>query len=82
MALFQDSNASSVATAFVDPLAANATVRPSIKHVLSSQTTSSTTFKVRAGPANSGTLTFNGLAGSRQFGGTYNSFIEIEEIST
>jgi hypothetical protein len=32
-------------------------------------TTSETTFKVRAGPDTSGTLTINGVAGARKFGG-------------
>jgi hypothetical protein len=44
-------------------------------------TTSSTTFRVRAGAANAGTTTFNGTAGGRIYGGVMASSISITEIA-
>ncbi|HYM31811.1 MAG TPA: hypothetical protein VEU47_10950 [Candidatus Cybelea sp.] len=41
--------------------------------------TSSVTYSLY-GSAGSGTTTFNGVGGSREFGGTANSFIEVQEI--
>lgn len=82
-ALFQDSTA--------DALAAGSVVRtqqgvsaPAIltfTHYMTAGTTSSTTFKVRAGPDASATLTFNGAIGARYYGGVMASSITITEIS-
>lgn len=69
-ALFQDStaNALSVATFYVG--AAGAPNMLQIKHIMVSGTTSSTTFKFRAGEETSGgTTTLNGAAAGRKFGG-------------
>ena len=43
-------------------------------------TTSSTTFKVRAGLTSAGTTTLNGNGGNRKLGGVLNSGIWIREI--
>jgi hypothetical protein len=40
----------------------------------------STTFKVRAGRRTAGTVTFNGRAGSRNYGGAISSSLAVEEI--
>ena len=40
----------------------------------------STTFKVRAGRRTAGTVTFNGRAGSRNYGGVISSSLAVEEI--
>lgn len=42
-------------------------------------TTSASTFTIRAGPT-AGTLTFNGSAGVRRYGGKVSSYLEIQEI--
>lgn len=49
-------------------------------HYMDAGTTSSTTFKVRIGPASASTVTFNGDAGGRKFGGVIASSITITEI--
>ena len=49
---------------------------------MTSGTTSSITFRIRAGGNVAGTTTFNGSVGSRFFGGVYNSYIEITEYAT
>lgn len=84
-ALFQDSTANA--------LAAAASVPPNIggstgfsgqiifQYLMTSGTTSATTFKVRAGTAGGGgTVTFNGASAARLFGGVMASSITIEEI--
>ena len=43
-------------------------------------TTSSTTFKGRAGLSAAGTLSFNGFGGARRFGGVMASSITITEV--
>ena len=80
VALFQDSTANALAcvssriTAAVDMQAINFT------HYMTAGTTSSTTFRVRAGLVASNTTTFNGRSGGRLFGGVMASSITIEEI--
>lgn len=77
-ALFQDSTANA--------LAANDSTVPSTQnttlmteHFMQAGTTSATTLKVRTG-GQSGTLTFNGNAGGRYFGGVASSTLRIVEI--
>ncbi len=84
VALFQDSTANALAS--VNGLAANVSGAATypfelvLMHVMTSGTTSSTTFKVRAGPSGADTLTFNGQSGARKMGGTMSSGIIILEI--
>ena len=79
-ALFQDSTANALAA---QAHSAASTFRSvvSFTHYMTAGTTSATTFKVRAGNVNAGTLTFNGHAGSRHFGGVMASSITITEIA-
>lgn len=77
-ALFQDSTANAIAAlagpgsaAYVQPL--------TFTHYMTAGTTSSTTFKVRAGGSAAGTYTFNGASGGRYFGGVIASSIHIVE---
>jgi hypothetical protein len=78
-ALFQDSTANALAAmttftgAFTDMIVINLT------HDMVAGTTSSTTFKVRAGSDTAGTTTFNGAIGARKFGGITLSSIKITE---
>lgn len=82
MALFQDSvaDALSAVTNYVNT--GGAIIENRIMHRMLSGTTSSTTFKMRAGPDSSLTLTFNGRSGGRIFGGIMNSYIRITELMT
>jgi len=81
-ALFQDSTASAIAAGQVS-LAGPATTGAyvgTIKHIMTSGTTSATTFKVRAGLHVAGTFVFNGGAGGAQLmGGVYASRITVKE---
>jgi hypothetical protein len=79
-ALFQDSTANALAAWCMD--AANANYRTPIvfTHTMISGTTSSTTFRVRAGANVAGTTSFNGQNGVRLFGGVMASSIVIQEV--
>lgn len=81
MALFQDSTAAALAAAFsvVGVTAGGQPGQLKLQHVMTAGTTSSTTFKVRAGSANAGTTTFNGAGGARTMGGVAASGIKIRE---
>ena len=82
IALFQDATADALsASAFVYRSSAASTgVILNIKFEMPAGTTSSTTFKMRVGNSAAGTTTFNGLTGSRLFGGVANSFMRITEV--
>ena len=80
-ALFQDNTADALA-ATVDWESVNGTINEvTLRHYMTAGTTSSTTFKFRAGLSASGTVYFNG-AGTRYFGGVAASSITITEIAT
>ena len=79
-ALFQDSTANALAAQAVSAQSSFRSVM-NFTHYMTAGTTSATTFKVRAGGVNAGTLTFNGHAGSRHFGGVMASSITITEIA-
>lgn len=80
VALFQDSTANALAAMTPSRIeAAGVQTSCTFSHYMTAGTTSATTFKVRAGPS-SGTLTFNGSAGSRRWGGVLASSITITEI--
>jgi hypothetical protein len=81
MALFQDSTANALTSAGNFEATAGATNTQVLTHYMTAGTTSSTTFKIRAGVQTSGTVTFNGAAAGRYYGGTYSSFIIITEIA-
>lgn len=82
IALFQDSTADALAVAWSSK---NTTTNDkSAVHLtfwMDAGTTSSTTFKVRAGVHSSGTITFNGTSGSRLYGGKLVSNITITEYA-
>ena len=78
-ALFQDSNAGALAAGVMESRAVVANV-VTFTHYMTAGTTSSTTFKVRAGQDAAGTTTFNGLLGARKLGGVLASSITITEI--
>ncbi len=80
VALFQDTTADALAVVNHDPANANFLVTIPIAHALRAGSTAPTTFKVRAGQASAGTLTFNGNLGTRKFGGAAASYLEAREI--
>ena len=78
--LFQDTTANALATASIFRTISDGMDQLNGTHRMVAGTTSSTTFKVRAGCRDSGTTTFNGASGSRTYGGTLASSITISEI--
>jgi len=81
VALFQDSTANALAAVTDGTGVPDACSPASLTHYMTAGTTSSTTFKVRAGGSSAGTVTFNGRAGARLFGGVGASSITITEIA-
>ena len=79
--LFQDSTANALAIGASTESLANNPVLLTFSHFMTAGTTSATTFKVRAGPDGSATLSFNGQSGNRKFGTAYASSITITEIA-
>lgn len=79
IALFQDSTANALA-AKTDYTGATETRIVTLRHVMTSGTTSSTTFKIRYGTHSGITFTFNGRGGSRFMGGVANSIIRVREV--
>jgi hypothetical protein len=80
MALFQDSTANALATVW-EFRGINNQATIALQHYMTAGTTSSTTFKIRAGGSAAGTTTFNGSGATRYYGGTMASTITIWEIA-
>lgn len=80
IALFQDSTANALAVSAWHPSLFNDMVSTPLCHSMTAGTTSSITFKVRAGINTDGTTTFNGNFGGRLYGATTKSFIKITEV--
>jgi hypothetical protein len=79
-ALFRDAVADAIAVTSLYLMQSTATVPLPLDARVLAGATGSTTFKVRVGATQAGTVTFNGRASSRKNGGAYNSFIEVEEL--
>lgn len=79
MALFQDSTANALAAQSQITPTAPSVMNIKLYYKMTSGTTSLTTFKIRAGGANAGTITFNGQSGGRIFGGIMASSMKITE---
>ena len=80
VALFQDATANALAAISYSPPAAGYMENLSLRHSMTSGTTGTTTFRVRAGPTSAATMTFNGSGGARIFGGVMASSIIIQEV--
>ena len=80
MALFQDTTANALAAVQWFTSGSGHSQQINLNHFMTAGTTSSTTFKIRAGETGSNTVTFNGAGGSRVFGGNGCSSITISEI--
>lgn len=83
VALFHDAVADALAAVFKADSAASGqdSMAMPLRHYMTAGTTSAKTFKVRAGPLAASTLTVNGVAGARKFGGVMASTITITEIA-
>lgn len=81
IALFQDSTANALAAQFNGAWTAGSSFPMVFTHIMTSGTTSSTTFRVRAGSDSAGTLTVNGRGGGRIYGGVSASSIVIYEVA-
>lgn len=81
MALFQDTTANALDVAVILQPTAGGQVTLYIDYTMDAGTTSSTTFKIRAGAASGTTTTFNGTGGSRRYGGASVSSIKITEYT-
>ena len=80
--LFQDSTANAIAiTTETLGGGANWYLTHSLVHYMTAGSTSATTFKIRSGGHQAGTVTFNGSNGARAYGGVANSSITIWEIA-
>ena len=83
IALFQDSNANALASTQNSVYSGSTQVTLNVycfTHYMTAGTTSSTTFRVRAGNNAGSSMTFNGVSGARKNGGTLASSITITEI--
>lgn len=79
MALFQDATADALAATTFYAATGSGSVQNYLSHSMTAGTTSSTTFRIRAGSNGSGTVTFNGVSGGRLFGAVTHSSIEVTE---
>lgn len=81
VALFQDSTANALSAVMSAPAGVNYNQCIPLRYTMLAGTTSSTTFKIRAGSSSAGTTTFNGVAGGRFFGAIDKSSITIREYT-
>jgi hypothetical protein len=79
-ALFQDAIANALKTNTSITASGDFNLILPLDHRVLAAGTAATTFKVRAGSQSAGTTTFNGRTGSRLYGGTMNSFLQVLEI--
>ena len=80
-ALFQDSTASALAASMAFQSNAEGVLNFTLDHFMTAGTTSSTTFKFRAGRVSANTLVMNGADTDRLLGGVASSGITIMEIA-
>ena len=80
-ALFQDSTANALAASSEYGSTATGMINSGLTYLMTSGTTSATTFKIRAGGESAGTLTLNGFSAARKLGGVMFSSLTVYEIS-
>lgn len=78
-ALFQDATANALAAGRQYMATGGGALNAVLRHIMVAGTTSSTTFRFRAGTVSSGTLTFNGSGGAREFGAITKSTMSVTE---
>lgn len=81
VALFQDSTANALLGKSFTTSGTNDTVGLELQHLMRAGTTSATTMKVRVGGHGASTITFNGFASGRKFGGVNLARMKITEVS-
>lgn len=82
IALFQDATADALACTSQSSAVAAQMITMHLRHVMTSGTDSSTTFRIRSGSSAVGTTTVNGVsAGNRRYGGALSSGIVVTEIN-
>lgn len=79
VALFRDSAANALAAVHTN--VGVVLTQLVLRHRVASPGAGATTFKVRAGGAAAGTVTFNGAVGARKYGGVIPSSIRITEVA-
>lgn len=79
VALFQDATANALSAKASKITAAGDDVIMGIRHRMLAAQTTATTLKIRAGPSAAATITYNGSAGARLFGGVDYARLEIIE---
>lgn len=79
-AVFQDSGVNALAAAFVQGGGVDFGSQVAVRFKVAAGSTTARTFRVRVGPGSAVTMTYNGNAGSRRFGGVNISSITITEI--
>ncbi len=80
LALFQDSTGNALAAKSLLCGSSSRRIPAFLKHVMTSGTTSSTTFKIRCGPSSAGTTRINGTSGgTQQFGGVCQTILTVTE---
>ena len=79
-ALFQDATVDALAAHFSSTSTTAGVAPTSIYHYMVTGTISETTFRIRMGPNQASTVTFNGASGARFFGGICDSYVEVQEI--
>ena len=82
MALFQDTTANALACQYATYGITGGAIEVYLTYIMTAGTTSSTTFKIRAGAQGAGTTTTNGQGGNRKYGGVLTSYISITEYTT
>jgi hypothetical protein len=79
--LFKDADAGALAVQQLPEVSANAITTVNLTHWMTSGTTSPITFKVRYGSGTAGTVTLNGSAAARFYGGVLASSVSVTEFS-
>jgi hypothetical protein len=79
--LFQDLTANALVVSSSQNVNNGGFMVVSGSYYMTAGTTSATTFKIRCGSPTSGTITLNGAASARYYGGVSNSYITIMEIA-
>jgi hypothetical protein len=80
LALFFDATANAYAVSVQYQGTATGPVTVPLTKLILAAGTSATTAKLRGGADTSGTVTFNGGSGARQYGAVINSFLEVREV--
>lgn len=82
VAIFRDATASALATDAATVAGTNYRVTIHIEVEDTANSTTATTFRLRAGAVTAATTTFNGASGSRYYGATVKSWIKVTEVAT